>query len=243
MNSPDYPARTRVISIAGMRTIRSTMAFTLIELLTVIAIIGILAAITLSAIGSARRTAQRATCISNARQIGMALLQYAQDRRDQLPALSQNWWFITLYEQKYLPSGLTPPSTSNHNRGVWRCPALPDGVAGSWGPSYGVVEYKIFTDDGGIASATGRAKSLRITDIQNPSRTWLVGESGNPVNDSFNGYPAVDLPAKWSNAANKQPALRHTGKANVCMFDGHVQAMTHEQLTATGTNYFLQNGL
>ena len=51
-------------------------AFTLIELLTVIAIIGVLAGITLPAIQSARETARRTQCSSSMRQIGVALLAY-----------------------------------------------------------------------------------------------------------------------------------------------------------------------
>lgn len=56
-------------------------AFTLIELLTVIAIIGILAAIIIPTVGSVRATARSAQAVSNIKQIGMATLLYAQDNR------------------------------------------------------------------------------------------------------------------------------------------------------------------
>jgi prepilin-type N-terminal cleavage/methylation domain-containing protein len=66
-------------------TLRSRSGFTLIELLTVIAIIGILAAILFPAIGAARRSAQKASDLSNIRSIGQAAIIYASDNNDRLP--------------------------------------------------------------------------------------------------------------------------------------------------------------
>jgi prepilin-type N-terminal cleavage/methylation domain-containing protein len=59
-------------------------AFTLIELLVVIAIIAILAAIMFPVFAAARSAARRTACISNLRQIGLALQMYRQDN-DELP--------------------------------------------------------------------------------------------------------------------------------------------------------------
>ncbi len=73
----------------------SRRAFTLIELLTVIAIIGILAAIIIPVVGKVRATATKATCASNLRQLATASQLFAADNKGILPTRelgTQNIW-------------------------------------------------------------------------------------------------------------------------------------------------------
>lgn len=87
-------------------------AFTLIELLTVIAIIGILAGILIPITGRVRDSARTAQCASNMRQLTQSALLYAQDNRNRLPPTYKNpvssdkaWWQL-LYPDYCQASGV-----------------------------------------------------------------------------------------------------------------------------------------
>ncbi len=88
-------------------------AFTLIELLTVIAIIGILATLLSTSLVSAKRKARQTTCIGNLHQIALAMDLYLDDHGERPPA------FETLVATKYLP-----------NTKSFRCP---EDKTGDWG--------------------------------------------------------------------------------------------------------------
>jgi len=93
-------------------------AFTLIELLVVVAIISVLAALLVPAVKSALNAAKKAYCVSNLRQLGLGIHQFANDHDHFMPDINV-WWdahgsaysgstFVSpclgsLYESDYVP--------------------------------------------------------------------------------------------------------------------------------------------
>jgi prepilin-type N-terminal cleavage/methylation domain-containing protein/prepilin-type processing-associated H-X9-DG protein len=69
--------------------------FTLVELLVVISVIGLLMGILLPALGKVRGAASRTYCMSNLRQIGVAMRSYLDDNRDIFPRSCAYPWDIT----------------------------------------------------------------------------------------------------------------------------------------------------
>lgn len=99
-------------------------AFTLVELLVVIAVIGVLTGLLLPVFGKAKEAARATACLGNLRQVGIALQLYTQDNRNLLPVMrdrqvSANGAAIT----NELPSMDSVLSNHLGNVQVLRCPS------------------------------------------------------------------------------------------------------------------------
>ena len=120
----------------------SDRGFTLIELLVVIAIIAILAAILFPVFAKAREKANQNTCLSNQRQINIAILMWAQDHGETLPtaavagrALAGN---LTPVRIAQAPGGGNLWSELNLEKGLLTCPTAAKQLAGR---GYGYAKY------------------------------------------------------------------------------------------------------
>jgi prepilin-type N-terminal cleavage/methylation domain-containing protein/prepilin-type processing-associated H-X9-DG protein len=130
-------------------------AFTLIELLVVIAIIAILAAILFPVFAHARSKARQASCLSNMKQIGSALMMYAQDYDETLPLnhyvgnglaplagwrdpnAGDSWCSGTFPYVKNLQVYVCPEATQHPDpKSPWRSPDRPEDGAVSYLMNY-----------------------------------------------------------------------------------------------------------
>ena len=120
-------------------------AFTLIELLVVISIIALLVGILLPALGAARRSAQKAVCLSNERQLGVAVFTYATANDQYVPLgysgnLDFSYFLYSQYFDNNAPWGtLYFSDDSIQTRDVWICPSAsgPDWLNED-------IEYSVF---------------------------------------------------------------------------------------------------
>src|SRR5579871_6046367 len=120
----------------------SSRAFTLVEMLVVIAIIAILAAILFPVFAQARAAARKTMCVSNFRQIGTALLMYSGDWDEKFARTQTSdnpgvpgyisWWSTHYYEaalDAYIKDGRGGVNSSgdeSDRSNVWWDPSDPD---------------------------------------------------------------------------------------------------------------------
>ena len=129
-------------------------AFTLIELLVVVAIIAILAAILFPVFAQAKEAAKKSVCVSNEKQIGLAILLYSNDFEDTAPlaAYPTDWpptpssdnitWYYLVdpYVKASFPQKSAQESTTQGTQNIWVDPewSLTNNKRGPW---YGGSQY------------------------------------------------------------------------------------------------------
>ncbi|ODU23820.1 MAG: hypothetical protein ABS95_03015 [Verrucomicrobia bacterium SCN 57-15] len=203
----------------GPRGPGARSAFTLIELLVVIAIIAILAAMLLPALSKAKESARATQCLSNLRQVGLAVRLYADDNDDEFPrsqhsafAHGQLSWGRAIAPQLVSSSAVW----TNLLQGIYHCPT--DKRSASW--SYGMnVYFELGPDD----DYAGKPQTWRrTTTVPKPAATIEFAESASSADHIMAHF--------WIAATDAADvdSRRHKNRANYTFVDGHAEARKFE---------------
>ena len=172
-----------------MQRKRTRSAFTLVELLVVITIIGILAGLLLPAVNAAREAARRAQCSNNMRNLALAAIQH-ENQKNEFPGWAQNFGRFNGAVDPADPGSTVVPHAKT---GTWAVALLPfldaQPIFERWSEDrYPVVaaatgDLSSLSEDGYIAAS---APNLEI--MQCPSSTTIRGRFGKNSYISNNGW-------------------------------------------------------
>ena len=187
--------------------------FTLIELLVVIAIIAILAAILFPVFARAREKSRQAACLSNVKQINLAIQMYAQDWDESIPSAA-------IYHVYPPASGtystwmtVTEPYIKNDQ--VWKCPSQGARSGNHYGWSYDGMPYW----------AHGDIKKPQLASWQIPAEVMVFcctrpdGAGGSTYAYSYVKFAA----SHWAGTDTGHVGIIHNGGSNVAFMDGHAK--------------------
>jgi prepilin-type processing-associated H-X9-DG protein/prepilin-type N-terminal cleavage/methylation domain-containing protein len=221
-------------------------AFTLVELLVVIAVIGVLVALLLPAVQAARGAARRTQCASNMRQIGMAIHQYADSHDGRFPKM---WHEQPKIETTWI-FALAPHLESVDE--IRLCPEDRERLerASSRETSYALNGYlrRPTQTEAFVHPETVPDFVSKLYDLPETHNTIVLFEAGDIVGQHFDHvhssewfteeYPTAA--ERWDRIADEAADERDTGEvavdrhaggmANYLYADGHVSAIDASQI-------------
>ena len=214
-----------------------SIAFTLVELLVVISIIGLLAGLAVPAINGGLKSAKAGACLSNLHQIGVATMAFAADNSFKLPNAgsgTSDMWATQL--ATFISTG------TKSKKSIFVCPGSEKTVQEATGSdvavTYGV--HNGLMPKGGTASNISSV--VRSTEVilagdvcQNPgNKGWspfcieqpsiISSQSGGRGGSTDLNSP-ISFGTDSDNGNNPWLRYRHSGKVNVVMCDGHAESI------------------
>ncbi len=209
---------------------KSYMAFTLRELLVVMAIIGILAALVLPALSAAKSKGKQTVCLSNLRQINLGIHMYCDDSSDVSPATKQTSASLAYKELVKSYLGLRGHSSAQDR--VFACPAdtyyydqIKDSRGfynpwtrvshgqheqGRWDySSYWFNGFNFHTNDNPELASWLGISGRKLASIKDPAKTILVAEA-----------PAF-YPYSWHHPIPGEGPMFNDAQDVVSFVDGH----------------------
>jgi len=222
--------------------------FSLVEMLVVIAIIGILAALLLPTLSAGKARAQRIQCVHNLHQLGLGL-QVILENNHGYPVMATATnggfaekgrpWFLwsDILERDGL--GIAKPEPDWFQKGVWLCPSARWSsriLDGPVSPNYygynlsGILlfpanETNNFGLQGHFNSDLHIVTPIRESEVAVPSDMMAIGDSFDGSAEFRRGKLGEGPPA-YDMLTCGNTLTRHQGKANVVFCDGHVESPT-----------------
>jgi prepilin-type N-terminal cleavage/methylation domain-containing protein/prepilin-type processing-associated H-X9-DG protein len=217
-----------------------THAFTLIELLLVVAIIAILASLLLPALSKARSKAQSASCLSNLKQLQMCWILYADDHSDGLPP-TNDWgqppnpikglepsWAVGDAVHDLTPTNLMRGVLYPYNQsaGIYRCPGDQNTVAGQPAvPRTRTYQLNITLNgswNGVRMPPVKRYQYRKRSELLHPTGIFTFLDSHPASADSAGFGVGAAIWGGGADAWSNLPGEQHNRGCNVAFADGHV---------------------